>query len=56
LCCFGFVVAAFICMLCTFTTYSTSDCCHYKRVYVCMYVCTTIPSVYQNYMLSINFN
>jgi hypothetical protein len=30
LCCFSFVVAAFICMYCIFMTYSTSCCCHYK--------------------------
>jgi hypothetical protein len=28
LCCFCFVVAAFICMFCIFMTYSTSYCCH----------------------------
>jgi ABC-type transport system involved in multi-copper enzyme maturation permease subunit len=30
LCCFCFVVAAFICMFCSFMTYSTSYCCHYE--------------------------
>jgi acetolactate synthase regulatory subunit len=52
LCCFCFVVSAFICMFCIFMIYSTSCCCHYKLkgmdacvcvcvcVCVCMYVCT----------------
>jgi hypothetical protein len=31
LCCFCFVLSAFICMLCIFMTYSTSCCCHYKH-------------------------
>jgi len=30
LCCFCFVVAAFICMFSTFMAYPTSYCCHYK--------------------------
>jgi hypothetical protein len=30
LCYFSFVLSAFICVLCTFMTYSTSYCCHYK--------------------------
>jgi hypothetical protein len=32
LCCFCFVVAAFICMFCIFMTYSTSYCCCYKLI------------------------
>jgi hypothetical protein len=42
LCCFCFVVAAFICMFCIFMTYSTSCCGHYKLMdpwAVCTYVC-----------------
>jgi len=39
--CFCFILSAFICMLCTFKTYSTSYCCHYKLKdpwYLCMYI------------------
>jgi hypothetical protein len=49
LCCFCFVVAAFIGMFYIFMTYSTSYCYHCKLkdpwnvcIYACMYVCTCV--------------
>jgi hypothetical protein len=61
LCCFYFVVAAFICMVCIFMTYSTSYWFHYKLtdpwnvcvyVCVCMCVCVTEHHVMKAYCVS----
>jgi len=56
LCCFCFVVAAFICMFCIFTTYSTSYCWFYELMgprNVCMYT-STPPYVYMSWCLISN--
>jgi hypothetical protein len=45
LCCFCFVLSAFLCMLCIFMNYSTSYCCHYKLKdpwNVCVYICVCV--------------